>query len=170
MKRTGGRPAVGLDARICPRCFGHKVLRQHGEGKCRERLDKRGAAAIVGVSADTWSRMCREATPNARQKQQGPRPDYPAVLCADGRYRDLWKPETVRHYVANRPTRGVGGGRPRRDGSPARTWTDEQRRAYNAARDEGYGHAQAARIATEGRREHALGPYGPRREAESEES
>lgn len=114
-----GRPAHpgGVDPRVCARCFGHKALRDHGEGKCKERLDLHGAAAIVGVAPDTWRRMCAEVPPGARQRRQGPAPDWPGVLCADGRYRHLWKRETVEHYAANRPGRGAGGGRPKKTGA-----------------------------------------------------
>lgn len=101
--RGGGRPA-GFDPRICPRCFGHKILGKHGEddGGCKERLDGHGAAKIVGITADGWSAGVRQGSV--------PAPDWPNVLCADGRTRNLWKRKTVERYLKKRPGRGNWGG------------------------------------------------------------
>lgn len=111
-----GRPAHpgGIDPRVCGRCFGAAATGGHGDGKCAERLDLNGAAAIVGVAPATWLRMCADTPPGGSRRRQGPEPDWRRVQCADNRYRNLWKRETVEHYAANRPGRGAGGGRPRK--------------------------------------------------------
>lgn len=93
-----GSPEDALEAE---RLAGEEESPAYGGGDGDGMLSAKAAARRGGVSYATWlSYVSRELAPPA---------DLP------GR----WKPETVDAWREARPGRGVAGGRPRKDGSPA---------------------------------------------------
>ena len=67
------------------------------------------AAERADMKPSTWRAYC---SPRRGQPPRGPAPD--GTDLDRGHARPWWRPETVDAWVANRPGRGVGGGRPRK--------------------------------------------------------
>jgi len=76
----------------------------------RTKLYAEQAAARAGVAAGTWRSYCN---PKAGRPARGPAPDGTDV--ERGHARPWWTPETVDAWLAARPGKGVGGGRPRKN-------------------------------------------------------
>jgi hypothetical protein len=64
------------------------------------------AAARAHVAFATWRRYCSESP---GRRRQAPEPDGTDV--DRGHARPYWYPQTIDAWLADRPGRGVGGGR-----------------------------------------------------------
>ncbi len=100
----------------CPRCkrAEHGLAIQHPSTWCEARLTAAEAAERAGMKEKSWARLCAPTPLGPLKRSYGVPADWPREKCPDGRLRSFWKPETVDAFLASRPGRGAGGGRPRK--------------------------------------------------------